>query len=98
MKNTTRITLRSALYTVLLISSTMLAADGGGETPSPAATPQHPGPIESRASLPGSPMRLDDGQLDAVKAGQLQLPPILSGDAPTISIGNTTICLPLSCR
>jgi hypothetical protein len=85
MKNTTRMTLRSALFTVLLSSSTMLAAaDGGGETPGPAATPERPGPIESRApsSPPGSPMRLEDGQLNEIKAGQIALclPPLLGAE------------------
>jgi hypothetical protein len=73
MKNTTRMTLRSALYTVLLSSSTMLAAaDGRGETPGPAAvTPSSPG-IDQRAQAkpPGGPMILGDTQLDEIKAGQ----------------------------
>jgi hypothetical protein len=78
MKNTARITLGSALYTVLLSSSTMLAAaDGGGETPGEAATPQRPDLI----------MRLDDEQLDVVKAGQLKLPDV-GGDAPLFTVGN----------
>ena len=74
MKNTTRMTLRSALYTVLLSSSAMLAAaDGGGETPGPAVvTPPSPGPIDQRAQAkpPGGPMILGDTQLDEIKAGQ----------------------------
>ena len=76
MKNTTRMTLRSALFTVLLSSSTMLAAaDGGGETPGPAVTPPSPGPIDQRAPSdpPQDHVRLDDGQLDAVKGGLINI-------------------------
>jgi hypothetical protein len=85
MKNTTRMTLRSALFTVLLSSSTMLAAaDGGGETPGPAVTPPSPGPIDQRAQAkpPGGPMILGDTQLDEIKAGQIAvcLPPLLGAE------------------
>jgi hypothetical protein len=84
MKVTTRMILRSALYTVLLSLSTMLAADGGGETPSIAATIERP----------GLTIRLDDEQLDAVKAGQLvelPAPPEIGGDAALVDLGQINV-------
>jgi hypothetical protein len=83
MKITTRIFLGSALSAVLLSPSAMLAADQGGDTHSRAATTQRPGLIKQMtpASPPWGHMHLDDGQLDAIKAGQ-----IVGGDAPLLDV------------
>jgi hypothetical protein len=91
MKVTTRMFLGSALSAVLL-STSVLAADGGGETPGPAVTPQRSGPIEQQAqsSSPREHMRLDDGQLDAVNAGQLLVLEPLPGVLPPVEVADPT--------